>query len=202
MLKKLLVIILTLVTIPLAGAKTLLIIGDSISAGFGIEQGKGWVTLLEQRLKDQQYDYQVINASISGDTTTNGLTRIGTLLTEYKPSVVVIEMGGNDGLRATPPQQIKQNLTAMVNLAKQAKAKVLLVGIQLPPNYGIQYLERFETVYPEVAKEQQVALLASIVVNTGGKVELMQADGVHPNTKGQQVLLEDVWKQLKPLLVH
>lgn len=185
---------------PLAGAKTLLIVGDSISAGYGIEQGSGWVTLLEQRLKDQQYDYQVINASISGDTTANGLARIGALLSEYKPRVVVIEMGGNDGLRATPPQQIKQNLTAMVNLVKQTKANILLVGIQLPANYGVQYLEKFEAVYPEVAKEQQVALLASIVANTGGKAELMQADGIHPNTKGQQILLEDVWQQLKPLL--
>lgn len=184
---------------PLASGKTLLIVGDSISAGFGIEEGQGWVTLLEKRLQQQNYDYTVINASISGDTTSNGLARLPFLLEQYKPEVVIIETGGNDGLRGTPPQKIKQNLTEMVSLAKK-QAKVLLIGIQLPPNYGNQYLERFLAIYPAVAEQQEIALLPSIVANTGGKPELMQADGVHPNTQGQAILLEDVWVKLQPLL--
>lgn len=201
MFKKTVIIILGLFAIPLVSAKTLLIVGDSISAGFGIEQGKGWVALLEQRLQTQHYNYQVVNASISGDTTSNGLTRMPALLAEYKPAVVLIELGGNDGLRAIPPKQIQQNLSAMVELAKQAKAEVLLVGIELPPNYGKQYLEKFIAVFPAVAKEQQVKLVPSIVANTGGHSELMQADGVHPNTKAQPIVLEDVWKQLVALLI-
>lgn len=201
MFKKTVIIILGLFAIPLVSAKTLLIVGDSISAGFGIEQGKGWVALLEQRLQTQHYNYQVVNASISGDTTNNGLTRMPALLAEYKPAVVLIELGGNDGLRAIPPKQIQQNLSAMVELAKQAKAEVLLVGIELPPNYGKQYLEKFIAVFPAVAKEQQVKLVPSIVANTGGNSELMQADGVHPNTKAQPIVLEDVWKQLVALLI-
>lgn len=201
MFKKTVIIILGLFAIPLVSAKTLLIVGDSISAGFGIEQGKGWVALLEQRLQTQHYNYQVVNASISGDTTSNGLTRMPALLAEYKPAVVLIELGGNDGLRAIPPKQIQQNLSAMVELAKRAKAEVLLVGIELPPNYGNQYLEKFIAVFPAVAKEQQVKLVPSIVANTGGNSELMQADGVHPNTKAQPIVLEDVWKQLVALLI-
>lgn len=201
MFKKTVIIILGLFAIPLVSAKTLLIVGDSISAGFGIEQGKGWVALLEQRLQAQHYNYQVVNASISGDTTSNGLTRMPALLAEYKPAVVLIELGGNDGLRAIPPKQIQQNLSAMVELAKRAKAEVLLIGIELPPNYGNQYLEKFIAVFPAVAKEQQVELVPSIVANTGGNSELMQADGVHPNTKAQPIVLEDVWKQLVALLI-
>lgn len=201
MFKKTVIIILGLFAIPLVSAKTLLIVGDSISAGFGIEQGKGWVALLEQRLQTQHYNYQVVNASISGDTTSNGLTRMPALLAEYKPAVVLIELGGNDGLRAIPPKQIQQNLSTMVELAKRAKAEVLLVGIELPPNYGNQYLEKFIAVFPAVAKEQQVKLVPSIVANTGGNSELMQADGVHPNTKAQPIVLEDVWKQLVALLI-
>lgn len=199
MFKRVLIIIMALFTIPIASGKTLLIVGDSISAGFGIEVGQGWVSLLEQRLKDKQYNYQLINASISGDTSTNGVARLPNLLEKYKPDVVVIELGGNDGLRGTPPKLIEQNLTQMVSLAKQ-QATVLLVGIQLPPNYGQQYLDRFVAVYPAVAKAQEVALLPSIVVNTGGNPDLMQADGVHPNTKGQAIIMEDVWQKLQPLL--
>ena len=199
MFKRVLIIIMVLFTIPIASGKTLLIVGDSISAGFGIEVGQGWVNLLEQRLKDKQYNYQLINASISGDTSTNGVARLPNLLEKYKPDVVVIELGGNDGLRGTPPKLIEQNLTQMVSLAKQ-QATVLLVGIQLPPNYGQQYLDRFVAVFPTVAKEQEVALLPSIVVNTGGNPDLMQADGVHPNTKGQAIIMEDVWQKLQPLL--
>lgn len=193
-------LILTLFIASVVNAKTLLIVGDSISAGFGIESGKGWVSLLERKLNENSYNYSIVNASISGDTTSNGLSRFPNLLETYKPSVVVIELGGNDGLRGISPKKIKQNIEYMISLAKQANAKVLLVGIQLPPNYGAQYLQRFMSVYTELATEQQVALLDSIVANTGGNPALMQADGIHPNTEGQAILLEDVWAQLKPLL--
>lgn len=200
MFKKILLIIIASFVTCVASGKTLLIVGDSISAGYGVDVSKGWVKLLEQRLVDNHFDYQVVNASVSGDVTSNGVARLPALLEKYQPDIVVIEMGGNDGLRGTPPKIIQQNLTEMVVLAKQQQAKVLLIGIQLPPNYGPQYLERFMAVYPAVAKEQQVAWLDSIVKNTGGKPELMQADGVHPNEQGQPIMLDDVWGELLPLL--
>lgn len=199
MFKKILFLIIALFTMPFASGETLLIVGDSISAGYGIDVSKGWVRLLEQRLNDQHYDYNIINASISGDMTSNGLVRLPDLLEKYQPSVVIIEMGGNDGLRGVSPKLIQQNLEQMVRQAK-LHAKVLLVGVQLPPNYGQQYLDRFIAIYPTIAKEQQVELLDSIVKNTGGNADLMQSDGIHPNEKGQPILLDDIWKKLLPLL--
>lgn len=200
MFKKILFIILGFLAIPIASAKTLLIVGDSISTGLGINPSKGWVMLLNQRLQAQHYNYQVVNASISGDTTSNGLIRLPTLLKEHKPAIVIIELGGNDGLRATPPKLIQQNLMAMVNLAKQAKAKVLLIGIELPPNYGTQYADKFIAVFSSVARDQQIELVPSVVDNIGGHSDLMQADGIHPNTKAQLIVLEAIWKQLAALL--
>lgn len=199
MFQKILLVIIALFTVSVASGKTLLIVGDSISAGYGVDISKGWVKLLEQRLKSEHYDYEVINASVSGDVTSNGLARLPALLEKYRPAIVIIEMGGNDGLRATPPKIIQQNLSQMVQQAKQ-QSKVLLVGIQLPPNYGELYLERFSAMYPAVANEQQVALLDSIVKNTGGNADLMQADGIHPNEKGQPIILDDIWEKLVPLL--
>lgn len=199
MFKKILFVIIALFTVSVASGKTLLIVGDSISAGYGVDLSKGWVKLLEQRLKDKHYDYEVINASISGDVTSNGAARLPALLEKYHPAVVIIEMGGNDGLRGTPPKLIQQNLTQMVQQAKQ-QSKVLLVGIQLPPNYGELYLERFSAMYPAIANEQQVVLLDSIVKNTGGNADLMQSDGIHPNEAGQPIILNDIWEKLVPLL--
>ena len=190
----------TLLFLPMVSAKTLLIVGDSISAGFGVELGKGWVNHLEQRLKDKGYNYKVVNASISGDTSTNGAARIPALLTQYRPDVVIIELGGNDGLRATSPKMIEQNLSQMVSLAKKSNAKVLLLGIELPPNYGNQYRDRFMATYPKVAEQQQIPLVSSIVENIGGNAELMQADGIHPNALGHERVINNVWPALEPLL--
>ncbi len=193
-------IVIILFIISIAQAKSILIVGDSISAGFGINPDNGWVKLLEQKLTEENYEYDVINSSISGDTTTNGLSRLPNLLTKYQPEITIIELGGNDGLRATAPKQISENLSNMIQLSKSANSKVLLVGIQLPPNYGNAYLERFLAIFPELAEQHQIAILESIVEKTGGNKDLMQDDGIHPNENGQPLIMESVWEKLKPLL--
>src|SRR5699024_1937727 len=146
----------------IAQAQSILIVGDSISAGFGINPEEGWVALLEEKLQTENSPYSIINASISGDTTTNGLARLPSLLEKHQPEITIIELGGNDGLRATPPTRISENLTKMIELSKATNSKVLLVGIQLPPNYGDAYLARFLAIYPELAEQHQVAVLPSI----------------------------------------
>lgn len=183
-----------------ADAKTILVVGDSISAGYGINPENGWVKLLEQKLQRENFDYAVINSSISGDTTSNGLTRLPNLLKDHQPVITIIELGGNDGLRATPPKKITENLNTMIALSKEINSQVLLVGIQLPPNYGDAYLARFLAIYPDLAKIHHIALLPSIVEKTGGNIELMQNDGIHPNEQGQPMMMESVWEQLLPLL--
>ena len=183
-----------------AAAGTILIVGDSISAGFGLDTRLGWVSLLEQRLEREGHDDRVINASISGDTSAGGQARLPALLTEHKPDVVIVELGGNDGLRGQPPAQLQQNLAAMIDAAKTAGAKVLLLGMQLPPNYGVRYTEAFARVYTQLADEKQIALVPFFLEGVGGHPELMQADGLHPAAAAQQRLLDNVWPALKPLL--
>lgn len=183
-----------------AAAGTILIVGDSISAGFGLDTRLGWVPLLEQRLEREGHDDRVINASISGDTSAGGQARLPALLTEHKPDVVIVELGGNDGLRGQPPAQLQQNLAAMIDTAKTAGAKVLLLGMQLPPNYGPRYTEAFAGVYTQLADEKQIALVPFFLEGVGGHPELMQADGLHPAAAAQQRLLDNVWPALKPLL--
>lgn len=181
-------------------AQSILIVGDSISAGFGINAEESWVMLLEEKLEAEGYHYSVINASISGDTTTNGLTRLPSLLEKYQPEITIIELGGNDGLRATPPVKIAENLSKMIELTQTTHSKPLLVGIQLPPNYGDAYLARFLAIFPQLAEKHQIAVLPSIVEKVGGNSELMQSDGIHPNSAGQPLMLEAVWEKLEPLL--
>ena len=183
-----------------AAAGTILIVGDSISAGFGLDTRLGWVSLLEQRLEREGHDDRVVNASISGDTSAGGQARLPALLTEHKPDVVIVELGGNDGLRGQPPAQLQQNLAAMIDAAKTAGAKVLLLGMQLPPNYGVRYTEAFAGVYTQLADEKQIALVPFFLEGVGGHPELMQADGLHPAAAGQKRLLDNVWPALKPLL--
>ena len=183
-----------------AAAGTILIVGDSISAGFGLDTRLGWVSLLEQRLEREGHDDRVVNASISGDTSAGGQARLPALLTEHKPDVVIVELGGNDGLRGQPPAQLQQNLAAMIDAAKTAGAKVLLLGMQLPPNYGPRYTEAFAGVYTQLADEKQIALVPFFLEGVGGHPELMQADGLHPAAAAQQRLLDNVWPSLKPLL--
>ena len=183
-----------------AAAGTILIVGDSISAAFGLDTRVGWVALLEQRLKQQGYDDKVINASISGDTSAGGLARLPALLAAHKPEVVIVELGGNDGLRGQQPAQLKQNLAGMIAASQNAGAKVLLLGMQLPPNYGARYTQAFAKVYDELAHEKQVALVPFFLQGVGGNPQLMQADGIHPAADAQGLLLENAWPALKALL--
>ena len=183
-----------------ATAGTILIVGDSISAAFGLDTRLGWVSLLEQRLREQGYDDKVVNASISGDTSAGGLARLPALLVEHKPDVVIVELGGNDGLRGQPPAQLKQNLASMIDRSKTIGAKVLLLGMQLPPNYGPRYTNAFAEVYGSLAKEKEVPLVPFFLEGVGGNPQLMQADGLHPAVGAQGKLLENVWPTLKPLL--
>ena len=179
---------------------TVLIVGDSISAGFGLDTSKGWVALLQQRLKQEGFDDKVVNASISGDTSAGGLARLPAALAEHKPDVVVIELGGNDGLRGQPPAQLQQNLASMIDQSKAGGAKVLLLGMQLPPNYGPRYTTAFAEVYGVLAKQKNVPLVPFFLDGVGGHPELMQADQLHPAVGAQGKLLENVWPTLKPLL--
>ena len=183
-----------------AAAGTVLIVGDSISAGFGLDTRKGWVALLEQRLKQEGFDDKVVNASISGDTSAGGLARLPAALAAHKPDVVVIELGGNDGLRGQPPTQLKQNLASMIQQSQDSGAKVLLLGMQIPPNYGKRYVDAFAKVFGDVAEEKKVPLVPFFLEGVGGHPELMQADGLHPAVAAQDKLLENVWPTLKPLL--
>jgi acyl-CoA thioesterase-1 len=183
-----------------AYAASLLVLGDSISAGFGLDKQLGWVNLLQQRLTAQGLDYQVVNASISGDTSAGGLARIGPLLSEHQPALVVVELGGNDGLRGQSPAQLQENLAAIITQSKASGARVLLLGMQLPPNYGVRYNQLFTQVYVQLAASEQVALVPFFLQGVGGVPALMQGDGIHPAAAGQPRLLENIWPQLQPLL--
>lgn len=183
-----------------AAAGTVLIVGDSISAGFGLDTTKGWVALLQQRLEHEGFSDKVVNASITGDTSGGGQARLAPLLAANKPDLVIIELGGNDGLRGQPPAQLQQNLSMMIDSAKGAGAKVLLLGMQLPPNYGKRYTDAFAKVYPDVAQQSSIALVPFFLEGVGGVPALMQADGIHPAVGAQGKLLDNVWPVLKPLL--
>lgn len=183
-----------------AAAGTLLVLGDSISAAFGLDTRQGWVSLLEQRLAAEGFDYQVVNASVSGDTSAGGLARLPTLLAEHRPDLLIVELGGNDGLRGQPPAQLQQNLAAIIQSARESGARVLLLGMQLPPNYGARYNALFSQVYTDVAGAAQVPLLGFFLDGVGGVPALMQGDGIHPNAAAQPRLLDNLWPQLKPLL--
>ena len=181
-------------------AGTLLVLGDSISAAFGLDTRQGWVSLLEQRLAAEGFDYQVVNASVSGDTSAGGLARLPTLLTEHRPALVVVELGGNDGLRGQLPAQLQQNLAAIVQQSQKAGAKVLILGMRLPPNYGVRYTTAFAEVYPNVASETGAALVPFVLEGIGGEPSMVQSDGIHPTAEAQPRLLDNVWPLLKPLL--
>lgn len=183
-----------------AAAGTVLIVGDSISAAFGLDTRLGWVSLLEQRLRSEGFTDKVVNASISGDTSAGGQARLPALLAEHKPQLVILELGGNDGLRGQLPAQLQQNLASMIDSSVASGAKVLLLGMQLPPNYGVRYTQAFAEVYQQLAKEKNIPLVPFFLEGVGGHPELMQADGIHPAAVAQDKLLENVWPTLKPLL--
>ncbi|MFZ3205197.1 MAG: arylesterase [Pseudomonas sp.] len=181
-------------------ADTVLVVGDSISAAFGLDTRQGWVALLEKRLAEQGYEHQVVNASISGDTSAGGAARLPGLLVEHQPSLVILELGGNDGLRGQPPAQLQQNLASMIEQAQDSGAKVLLLGMRLPPNYGIRYTTAFAQVFATLAEEKQVAFVPFFLDGVGGVPEMMQRDGLHPAVAAQPVLLGNLWPTLLPLL--
>ena len=183
-----------------AQAATVLVVGDSISAAFGLETQEGWVTLLEERLREHNPEFKVVNASISGETTGGGLARFPQLLTEHQPDYVIIELGGNDGLRGLSLTQMSSNLTRMVQQAKQQDAVVLLLGMRLPGNYGQRYTEAFYNVYQQIAERENVAVVDFFLAGVGGEEGMMQADGVHPTQMAQPLLLDNAWQRLAPLL--
>jgi acyl-CoA thioesterase I len=186
-----------------AETPVILVLGDSISAGYGLAHvEQGWVALLQARLKEQEYGYQVVNASISGETTAGGLARLPRALTLHQPKIVILELGGNDGLRALPIAQMRANLARMVELASAAGAKVLLLGMRMPPNYGPDFTEQFRMSFSDLARDKKLPLVPFLLNDIALFPNLMQADGIHPNELGQPKLLDNVWPSLKPLLLR
>jgi len=185
---------------PAAPEKSILVFGDSIAAAYGIAAQRGWVSLLAERLKRERLDYSVVNASISGETTRGGLARLPRALGEQRPAVVILELGANDGLRGLPVAEMKKNLAAMIEQAQRAGARVLLVGIRMPPNYGPDYTRAFEGAYPELARRYRIALLPFLYQGIAEQYEYFQPDRIHPNETAQPILLDNVWQALRPLL--
>jgi acyl-CoA thioesterase I len=185
---------------PAAVQPAILVLGDSISAGYGLAPDSGWVTLLARRVTQQYPAYRVVNASISGDTTAGGRARLPALLAEHHPAIVVVELGGNDGLRGGDLDVTRTNLDAIIDASKKAGAKVLLVGMQLPPNYGAAYTSRFDALYRDAAARHKVALVPFLFEGFAEDAALFQPDRIHPTLAAQPRLLDNVWPALQPLL--
>jgi len=192
--------VLGLVT-PGAMARTLLVYGDSLSSGYGLPSDRAWVSLLSERLMQQRMDYTVANASLSGETTLGGLKRINAALTQHKPAIVLLALGGNDGLRGQSVDAMRKNLEAIVEACRKSKSQVVLIGMRLPPNYGSAYADKFHAVFSDIAKRHQLPLVPFLLEGFGDKPEWFQADGIHPAARAQPLMLEAVWKTLQPLLV-
>jgi acyl-CoA thioesterase-1 len=203
MLKRLLVTWLTsLLLLPVAAwaGGTILVYGDSLSAAYGLAQEAGWAALLQARLEQKAMDYTVSNASISGETSSGGAARIAEALKVHKPRVVIVALGANDGLRGLPTAQMRANLAKIVSRSQKAQARVLLVGMRVPPNYGASYTRQFAQVYTDLAREYKTALVPFLLEGMAEQRELFQADNLHPTAAAQPILLENVWKALVPLL--
>ncbi len=183
-----------------AQAATILVWGDSLSAGYGLRAGEAWPTLLQTRLAQEGFPHQVVNGSVSGETSAGGRSRLPAALERHQPQVLILERGANDGLRGLPPSLLADNLGAMVSAAQQAGARVLLVGMQMPPNYGPAYTRRFAATFAEVATAHRTALLPFLLDGFAERKELFQADGIHPTAEAQALILDNVWPQLEPLL--
>jgi acyl-CoA thioesterase-1 len=181
-------------------SSVILVLGDSISAGYGLAAGSGWVSLLQERLKQEHRAHTVVNASISGDTTAGGRARLDALLTRYRPAITVIELGGNDGLRGGSVDAMRQNLDAMTVTAQKAGSRVLLIGMRMPPNYGQAYVERFDATFAEVAKAHKTGLVPFLFEGFGENEAMFQPDRIHPVAAAQPKLLDNVWRELKPML--
>lgn len=200
-LRLLLIFSCVLLSLPAPAAqRVVLVVGDSLSAAYGIDQDAGWVALLQQRLEKDYPDYRVVNASISGDTTRGGLGRIDAALRTHAPAVVIVELGGNDGLRGLPVKEMRANLAAIITKSLAAQARVLLVGMRIPPNYGPLYTRSFEQLFVELAKQFEVARVPFLLEGVALKLDLVQDDGIHPRAAAQPRMLENVWPHLTPLL--
>lgn len=180
--------------------QTILVFGDSLSAGYGIKQSDSWASLLQQRINKENKPYQVVNASVSGETTSGGLQRFPSVIKRSNPSIVIIALGANDGLRGLPMQNMEDNLQSMIDKAKAIHAKVLLIGMRIPPNYGQIYTQRFIQTYQDLSKKNKIALVPFLLANVSEEKALMQADNLHPNKNGQAILLENIWPSLEALL--
>jgi acyl-CoA thioesterase-1 len=188
------------VTAAHGAGQTIVVVGDSLSSGYGIAAEQSWVAMLEDRLQAEGYGYRVVNASIAGDTSAGGLARLPRLLAAHEAHLVVIELGGNDGLRGQPVAMVRDNLAKMIELSKESGAEVVLAGIQIPPNYGQTYTQALAAIYPELAVRFEVPLIEFILEDVALNRELMQPDGIHPNAAGQKVVFANVWRVLSPLL--
>jgi len=178
----------------------ILVYGDSLSASYGVAKQQGWVSFLQKKLINHQYKYDVINASISGETTSGGLTRLASTLTRTKPSIIILELGANDGLRGLPVKDMTNNLSNMIAQSKKANVKVILVGMKIPPNYGPKYTESFSKAYPQLSQQHKVSLVPFMLENIAAKPNLIQDDGLHPNALGQPMMLDNIWPKLQLML--
>ncbi|AMO36249.1 MULTISPECIES: arylesterase [Thauera] len=181
-------------------ASTILVWGDSLSAGYGLKSGEAWPTLLQTRLTDEGFRHTVVNASVSGETSAGGRSRLPAALEQHKPSIVILELGANDGLRGLRPQLMAENLTAMIDAARAAGSQVLLVGMQMPPNYGAAYTRRFAQTFTDVAQAREVPLVPFLLDGFADQPELFLSDGIHPTAEAQPRVLDTVWQGLQPLL--
>jgi acyl-CoA thioesterase-1 len=184
----------------MASDRTILVLGDSLSAAYGLRPEQGWVALLQQRLAGEGYEYELINASISGETTSGGLQRLPRALTLHKPGILILELGANDGLRGLPLATVRENLEKMIALAKQSHTRVLLVGMRIPPNYGQRYTTDFAQMYPQIASREGLPLVPFLLQSVALDPDRMQGDGLHPNVRGEPAVLDTLWPQLEPLL--
>jgi acyl-CoA thioesterase-1 len=195
------ILILALAVAPAAAsARTILVFGDSLSAGYGLPQQQGWASLLEKRLRDEDFDYRVANASVSGETTAGGAARIGASLKAHRPDIVVVELGANDGLRGQSIDVMRRNLEAIIDASRQTKAQVLLVGMRLPPNYGMAYTEKFQRTFVDLARSRKTAFVAFLFEGFAEDARYFQSDRVHPTAEAQALMLDTIWKGLKPIL--
>lgn len=192
--------ILSAVAADSADTPTVLVLGDSLSAGYGIDVDQSWTALLQSRLESQGYEHRVVNASISGETTEGGASRIAAALKEFTPDIVVVALGGNDGLRGFPPERIKSNILRIVDAAKTECAAVVILGIRIPTNYGARYTQAFESVYREVAEERGLPWIEFFMEGVALDEDLMQDDGIHPNEKAQPLLLDNAWPVIQQAL--
>ncbi len=181
-------------------APVILVLGDSLSSGHGVPNAQTWVAMLQQRLSKSGYPYRVVNASVSGDTTAGGLVRLKSALQRHQPSILLLELGGNDGLRALSLAALRSNLAAIIEIAREGNAKIVLAGMRMPPNYGAAYATEFARIYTELADQYQATLIPFFLEGVATVPNMMQRDGIHPTAEAQPVILENVWRHIQPLL--